>query len=256
MATPRTAAAFLKDMMTSDARSILPSIRVPVLVMHRQDGTLAPLEQGRYLADHIADAELVELPGGDGPPFWDRPELFLNAIRDFVARLQPSESQPGRHDRAMATLLFTDIAGSTERASELGDRAWRDLLDVHNERSRRRVREFDGRLVKLTGDGMLATFDGPGRGIVCAATLRSDLERIGVQIRAGLHVGEIELLEDDVGGMAVHIAARVMALAEPGEILVSRTMRDLVVGSDFALEDRGSHTLKGVDGEWQVFALG
>jgi class 3 adenylate cyclase len=255
MATPRTAAAFLKEMMASDARSILPSIHVPTLVMHRQAGRMVPLEQGRYLADHIAGAEFVELPGGDGPPFWEQPELFLNSMREFLARVQPSGRGPARHDRTMATVLFTDIVRSTERASELGDRAWRDILDLHNEWSLRRVREFDGRLVKFTGDGVLATFDGPGRGIVCASILRTDLERIGVQIRAGLHVGEIELRDDDIGGVAVHIAARVMALAEPRQILVSRTMRDLVVGSDFALVDRGSHVLKGVDGEWQLFAV-
>jgi len=155
----------------------------------------------------------------------------------------------------MATLLFTDIVGSTERASDLGDREWRQRLDLHDEWSRRRVREFEGRLIKTTGDGMLAMFDGPGRGILCAAKLRADLQKIGLHIRAGLHAGEIELRKDDVGGVAVHIAARVMAAAGPDEVLVSRTVRDLVVGSDFAMEDRGTHSLKGVEDEWQLFAV-
>jgi class 3 adenylate cyclase/pimeloyl-ACP methyl ester carboxylesterase len=255
MTTPRLAAAFLKDMMASDARSLLPSVHVPTLVLHRRSSPIVPLEQGRYLAEGIEGARLVQLPGADGPPFWEGAELFLNAVKGFLARIETPEGTARRYDRAMATLLFTDIVGSTERASELGDRGWRDVLDLHNEWSRRRVRENEGRLVKLTGDGMLATFDGPGRGIVCASTLGTDLERIGIKIRAGLHAGEIELRGDDVGGVAVHIAARVMAAAGPREILVSRTIRDLVVGSDFVMENRGSHTLKGVEGEWQLFAV-
>jgi len=255
MTTPRIAAAFLNDMMASDARSILPSIHVPVLVLHREAGGLVPLEQGRYLAEHIAGARFVPLPGADGPPFWEHPELFLNAIRSFLHEIEPSASTAGRRDRTLATLLFTDIVGSTQRLSDLGDRAWRDLIDAHNEWARRRVRELEGRLVEFTGDGILATFDGPGRGIVCAAKLGDDLERVGLQIRAGLHAGEIELRGDQIGGVAVHIAARVMALAGAGEVLVSRTIRDLVVGSDFVMEDRGSHVLKGIDGEWQLFAV-
>jgi class 3 adenylate cyclase len=151
--------------------------------------------------------------------------------------------------------LFTDIVSSTERAGELGDRRWRELLNVHDELAGRLVEEFDGRLVKSTGDGILATFDGPGRAIHCAATLRDELAGIGIQLRAGLHTGEVELREDDVGGIAVHIAARVMAAANPGEILVSRTVRDLVVGSDVTLEDRGRYSLKGIDGDWQLLAV-
>jgi class 3 adenylate cyclase len=152
-------------------------------------------------------------------------------------------------------VLFTDIVGSTQRARELGDRRWREVLEVHDELARRLVEEFGGRLVKTTGDGILATFEGPGRAIYCAAALRDQLAGIGVQIRAGLHTGEVELREDDVGGIAVHIAARVMTTAAPGEILTSRTVRDLVVGSDIVLEDRGVHTLKGVEGPWQLFAV-
>jgi class 3 adenylate cyclase/pimeloyl-ACP methyl ester carboxylesterase len=255
MTTPRVAAAFLRDMMDSDARSILPSVHVPTLVLHRRASPLVPLEQGRYLAEHIDGARFVELPGGDGPPFWEGADEFLDAVREFLAGIETPEGDVPRHDRAMATLLFTDIVGSTEQASELGDRGWRDVLDLHNAWSRRRVREHEGRLVKFTGDGILATFDGPGRAIACAQALGPDLQRIGVRIRTGLHAGEIELHGEDVGGVAVHIAARVMAEAGPGEILVSRTIRDLVVGSDVVMEDRGEHQLKGVDGVWQLFAV-
>jgi class 3 adenylate cyclase len=152
-------------------------------------------------------------------------------------------------------VLFTDIVGSTQQASRVGDRQWRELLNVHDDLARRLVEEFGGQLIKTTGDGILATFDGPGRGIGCAAAVKDELGGIGLQIRAGLHTGEIELRDGDVGGMAVHIAARVMAAAEPGEILTSRTVRDLVVGSDVALQDRGSQPLKGVEGSWQLFAV-
>jgi len=152
-------------------------------------------------------------------------------------------------------VLFTDIVGSTERAGRLGDRRWRELLDVHDELARRLVEEFHGRLVQMTGDGVLATFDGPGRAIRCAADLRDELRSIGLQIRAGLHTGEVEQRDDDVGGIAVHIAARIMAAAGPGEILTSRTVRDLVVGSDIALDDRGPQPLKGIEGTWQLFTI-
>jgi class 3 adenylate cyclase len=155
----------------------------------------------------------------------------------------------------LATVLFTDIVGSTERARELGDRHWRRLMDVHDELAHRVVEEWGGRLVKTTGDGLVATFDGPGRGIRCAAALRDELRSIGLQIRAGLHTGEVELRDHDVGGIAVHIAARVMALARPGEILASRTIRDLVAGSGISVDDRGLHALKGLDETWQLFAI-
>jgi class 3 adenylate cyclase len=155
----------------------------------------------------------------------------------------------------LATVLFTDIVGSTERAARLGDRRWRELLGAHDDLARRVVEEFQGQLVKTTGDGILATFDGPGRGIGCAAALRDELRGLGLRIRAGLHTGEVELRDGDVGGIAVHLAARVMATAGAGEILVSRTVRDLVVGASIAVEDRGSHALKGIEGAWQLFAV-
>ena len=155
----------------------------------------------------------------------------------------------------LATVLFTDIVGSTQRAGKLGDRRWRELLNVHDELTGRLVEEFGGQLIKTTGDGMLATFNGPGRGIRCAAAFRDELGSIGLQIRAGLHTGEVELRDGDVGGVAVHIAARVMAAAGPGEVVTSRTVRDLIFGSDIAVEDRGAHALKGIDGSWQLFAV-
>jgi class 3 adenylate cyclase len=220
-------------------------------VLHRRDFPLIPISHGRYLAEHIPGAKLVELAGTEQSLFWETPELVLDHVEHFLTGVR-RVAQP---TRVLATVLFTDIVGSTQRAGELGDRRWRELLSVHDELTGRLVEEFGGRLVKSTGDGILATFDGPGRAIHCATALRDELAGIGVDIRAGLHTGEVELREDDVGGMAVHIAARVMAAANPGEILVSRTVRDLVAGSDVTLEDRGMYLLKGIDGDWQLLAV-
>jgi class 3 adenylate cyclase len=250
-ASPRAAQAFLRALFEIDARPLLPLIHAPTLVLHRTGYPMIPIEHGRYLAQHIPDAKLVELPGADGL----LPYQAADAVLDHVEALLGTLRRPVVPDRVLATVLFTDIVASTEQASRLGDRRWRELLEVHDEVARRLVEEFGGRLVKTTGDGILATFDGPGRGIRCAAALRDELGGIGVQIRAGLHTGEVELRDEDVGGIAVHLAARVMAAAGPGEILVSRTVRDLVVGSDIAVEDRGPHTLKGIEGSWQLFAV-
>jgi class 3 adenylate cyclase len=234
-----------------DVRPVLPLIQAPTLVVHRKDFHVVPIEHARYLAEHIPGAKLVELPGADVTFVWDRPELALDLIEEFLTGVHHMPEPK----RVLATVLFTDIVGSTERARELGDRRWRRLLDVHDELAHRVVEEWGGRLVKTTGDGLLATFDGPGRGIRCAAALRDELRSIGLQIRAGLHTGEVELRDDDVGGIAVHIAARVMALAGPGEILTSRTIRDLVAGSGISVDDRGLHALKGLDETWQLFAI-
>jgi class 3 adenylate cyclase len=181
---------------------------------------------------------------------WETPELALDAVQEFLTGVRRS-AEPSR---VLATVLFTDIVGSTERAARVGDRRWRELLEVHDELAGRLVGQFHGRLVKTTGDGILGTFDGPGRAIRCAAALRDELGGIGLAIRAGLHTGEIELRDGDVGGIAVHIAARVMAAAGPGQILTSRTVRDLVAGSDIAMDDLGTRPLKGVEGAWQLFA--
>jgi class 3 adenylate cyclase len=225
-------------------------IQVPTLVLHHRDFQLVPAAHGRYLAEHIPGARLVELQG-DLPLWWDQQDVVLEVVEEFLVgarrNLEPT--------RVLATVLFTDIVGSTERAAELGDRGWRDLLDTHDELAGRLVERWGGRLVKTTGDGILAIFDGPGRAIGCAATLRDELRGIGTQIRAGLHAGEVELRGDDVGGIAVNIAARIMATASAGEIVVSRTVRDLVAGSDVVLQDRGGQQLRGVDGEWELFRV-
>ncbi len=251
IASPRVVRAHLQALLEVDVRPLLPLIQAPTLVLHHTDFQFLPVSHGRYLAEHINGARLVELPG-DLPLLWERPDLVLDRIEEFLVGVR---RLGGRPTRALATVLFTDIVDSTEQAADLGDRRWRELLDVHDELARRLVEQWGGRLVNTTGDGILATFDGPGRAIGCAAALGDELGGIGVVIRAGLHTGEVELRDGDVGGLAVHIAARVMALAGPGEILASRTVRDLVVGSDVVLADRGTHTLKGVEGRWQLFAV-
>jgi class 3 adenylate cyclase len=249
--SPRAAQRFVRAMVEVDVRPILPLVQAPTLILHRRDVQSPPVEQGRYLAEHIPGARLVELPGADATLVWETPELALDLIQQFLT----GAGRTAEPNRVLATVLFTDIVASTERASRLGDRRWRELLNVHDELARRLVEEFGGRLVKTTGDGLLATFDGPGRGIRCAAALRDELRGIGVQIRAGLHTGEVELRDGDVGGIAVHIAARVMAAARPGEILASGTVRDLIVGSDIVLDDRGTQRLRGVEGTWQLFGV-
>jgi len=250
-ASPRAVLAFLRASFEMDASSILPLIQAPTLVLHRRDCQLVPVTHGRYLAERIPGATLVELPGTELTLFWETPEVALDHIEQFLTGVR----RVAEPTRVLATVLFTDIVGSTQRAGELGDRRWRELLNVHDELTARLVEEFGGRLVKTTGDGILATFEGPGRAIHCAVALREELAGIGVQLRAGLHTGEVELRDDDVGGIAVHVAARVMAAADPGEILVSRTVRDLVAGSDVTLADRGMYLLKGIDGDWQLLAV-
>jgi class 3 adenylate cyclase len=250
-ASPRAAQAFLRAMIEIDVRPLLPLIHAPTLVLHRTEYELIPIEHGRYLAKHIPDARLVELPGVDAALYWEAAGTTLDHIEGFIGDLR----RPPEPTRVLTTVLFTDIVASTEQASRLGDRRWRELLDVHDELARRIVEEFAGQLVKTTGDGILATFDGPGRGIRCAVALRDELRGIGLQIRAGLHTGEVELRDGDVGGIAVHLAARVMAAAGSGEILTSRTVRDLVVGANITVEDRGPQVLKGIENTWQLFAV-
>jgi class 3 adenylate cyclase len=252
IASPRTVHTFLRALFSVDVRPLLPLVQAPTLVLHRRDFPLLPIEHGRYLAEHIPDARLVELPGADGPLTWEHPELSLGHIEAFLTGMRGTAAPT---TRVLATVLFTDIVSSTERAVQLGDRRWRELLGVHDDLGGRLVEQWDGRLVKTTGDGLLAVFDGPGRAIGCAVALRDQLGDIDVRIRAGLHAGEVELRDGDVGGIAVHIAARILAEARPSEIVVSRTVRDLVAGSDRALADRGTHHLKGVEGDWQLFAV-
>jgi class 3 adenylate cyclase len=234
-----------------DVRPLLPSIRVPTLVVHRRDDSAIDFQHGRYLAEHIPNARLAALEGHDSLPFLGDADAVLDEIEEFLT------GQRGSHepDRVLATVLFTDICGSTERAAALGDARWRTLLEQHDAAVRAQIARHRGRAVKSTGDGFLATFDGPARAIRAARAITEDVARLGLEVRAGLHTGECEVIGDDVGGMAVHIAARVLALARPAEVLVSSTVRDLVVGSGLGFESRGEHDLRGVPGAWRLWAV-
>ena len=235
----------------TDVRDILPSVRVPTLVLHRSEDIPIRVGNGRFLSEHIADARFVELPGADHFFFVGDTSGLLDEVEEFLTGRRSVHEQ----DRVLATVLFTDIVGSTEEATRLGDAAWRRLLDQHDSLTRREVDRWRGRVVKSTGDGALATFDGPARAIRCAAGLQASLRDEQVRIRAGLHTGEIELRADDIGGIGVHIAARVEALAAPDEVLVTKTVTDLVAGSGITFADRGLHDLKGIPGSWQLFAV-
>jgi class 3 adenylate cyclase len=233
-----------------DVRHVLPTIRVPTLVLHRTGDSIS-VDQGRYIAEQIPGAKYVELPGTDHLPAAGDFNALVDEIEEFLTGVRPVPES----DRVLATVLFTDIVGSTERAATLGDRAWRALLDTHHGIVRRELERHRGREVGTAGDGFLATFDGPARAIRCAAAIRDGVRSLGIQIRAGLHTGECELMGDDVGGIAVHIGARVMATAAPSEVLVSSTVKDLVAGSGLRFVDRGVHSLHGVPGEWRLFAV-
>jgi class 3 adenylate cyclase len=249
--TPRMAAEIMRRNYEIDVREALSSISVPTLVMHCAGDPALPVEHGRYIAEHVNGARFVEIDNDfHGSWIASDYEPITTAAVDFVAGARERRREA---ERVLATVLFTDIVRSTERAAASGDRWWRELLDRHDREASVWVERFGGRLVKQTGDGMLATFDGPARAVACATQLAATMTAIGLPIRAGLHTGEIERRGDDIGGLAVHIAARVAGLADTGEVLVSRTVRDLVVGSDLTFEDRGSHELKGVPEPWQVY---
>jgi class 3 adenylate cyclase/alpha-beta hydrolase superfamily lysophospholipase len=237
--------------METDVRDALPLVQAPTLVVHRTGDRVVSVHAGRYLAEHIPGARLAEFPGPDHVSWAGDVDGPLDEIQEFITGMRPERVE--EPDRVLATILFTDIVGSTERATELGDRAWKETLAEYYAASTRQVTDRRGRLVKTTGDGLLATFDGPGRGIQAARALLEVGERLGLQTRVGLHTGECELLGDDVGGIAVHIGARVAALAAPGEVLVSSTVKDLVAGSGLQFADRGEHALKGVDGSWRLY---
>ena len=235
-----------------DVRAILPSIRVPTLVVQRADALWHRAAYGRYLAEHIPGAKYVELPGADTVPFHaGNFDPILDEVQEFLtgARAMPVA------DRVLATVMFTDIVGSTERAADVGDERWLDLRDRHNRLVRRSFERFRGQEVTTTGDGFLAMFDGPGRAVSCATEIAEAVQGLGIDIRVGLHTGEVELRDSDLGGIGVHIAQRVMAAASPGRILVSRTVKDLVVGSGIEFEDRGARELKGVPGEWALYEV-
>jgi class 3 adenylate cyclase len=235
-----------------DVRDVLPAIRVPTLVIHRAGDRYIRVGNGRYLAEHIPGAKYVELPGDDHYMFFGDTDAILDEIREFVTGAR-EEAQST--DRVLATLMFTDIVDSTRRAAELGDRRWRSLIDRHDETTREALRRYSGREVKTTGDGFLATFDGPARAIRCAVAIRESVRSLGLELRAGLHTGEVELRGEDIGGIAVHIGARVMSNAGPSEVLVSGAVPPLVAGSGIEFQDRGIGELKGVPGEWRLFAV-
>ncbi len=249
--SPTAAQANFRDLYRTDARSLLPSIQVPTLVVHRTGFNLIPFGQGKYIADSISGATMLEVPGSDAPLIWQEGQETLEAIGRFLT----GTTTPEVSNRLLATVLFAEIMHSADTARELGDRGWRSLLDVHDEIGGKVILRHQGKLVKTTGSGFLATFEGPGRAIRCAIDLLAELSALEVDVRIGIHSGEIELRGDDVGGIAVHLAARVMAAAGPGEITVSRTVKDLVVGSDFQFLDKGSHLLKGIAEEWQLFSV-
>jgi pimeloyl-ACP methyl ester carboxylesterase len=250
-ASPGAAMALRRMNGQIDIRDTLSVIRVPTLVLHRSGDLDTSIEEGRYLAAHIPGARFVELPGADHLPWAGNQDAILDEVQEFLTGVRPV-AEP---DRVLATVLFTDIVGSTEHAAELGDRRWRDVLVSHHGIVRRELDRFRGREVKTVGDGFLATFDGPARGVRCACAIRDGVRSIGVSIRAGLHTGECEFVENDVGGIAVHIGARVAAKAQSEEVLVSSTVKDLVVGSGIEFEDRGIHRLRGVPGEWRLYAV-
>jgi class 3 adenylate cyclase len=250
-ASPGSTKAIVRLIYESDVRGVLPAIRVPTLVIHRADATGFRVEHGRYLAHQIAGARYVELPGVDNLIWAGDQQTMVAEIQDFITGVRPA---PEPH-RVLATVLFTDIVESTRLAAELGDERWHAVLTEHLRVARRELERFGGHEVKTVGDGILATFDGPARAVRCAVAIRDGVRELGLELRAGVHTGEIEVQPDDIDGLGVHIGARVSALASGGEVLVSSTVKDLVVGSGLGFEDRGTYVLKGVPGEWRLFAV-
>ncbi|GAC1317509.1 MAG: adenylate/guanylate cyclase domain-containing protein [Acidimicrobiales bacterium] len=250
-ASPAMHGALVRWVINLDLRAVLPTIRVSTLVLHHESSRMIPLDHGRYLADHIDGASLVVLPGCDYWFFSEGADEIVDRIEEFITGVPPMREP----DRALATVLFTDIVASTEAAARLGDKQWMHVLNQHDVIVNRELDRHRGRKVNPTGDGVLATFDGPARAVRCAQSISEAVRRLGIEVRAGLHTGEVELRGEDIGGIAVHIGQRVSALAGPGEVLVSRTVVDLVAGSGIEFDDRGEHELKGVPGTWKLFAV-
>lgn len=249
--SPGAILAFLRMQREADVRHVLPAIRVPTLILQRNDDAYRNPGSGRYFAETIPGAKYVELSGRDNLPYVGDQDAVLDEVEEFLTGARRA-AEP---DRVLATVLFTDIVGSTQRAAELGDRAWRDLLERHDALVRRELDRGRGREVDTAGDGFLATFDGPARAIRCAQAIAERVRDLGLEVRSGLHTGEIELAGDHVRGIAVHIGARAAALAGPGEVLVTSTVKDLVAGSGIEFEERGEHELKGVPGAWRIFLV-
>jgi pimeloyl-ACP methyl ester carboxylesterase len=253
--SPGAAAAYLRASLDLDVRDVLPSIRVPSLVMYRAGVETTPTQQSaRYLAERIPGARLVELPGADFPPMWGDQERLISELERFLDDVLEGKAAQPDPTRVLATVLFTDIVDATGRATELGDRGWRDLLIKHHDAIRAQLASFRGQEMDTAGDGFFATFDGPARAIRCACGIQHTVRDLGIQIRAGLHTGECELIDGKASGIAVHTGARIAALAEAGEVLVSGTVKDLVAGSGITFEARGVQELKGL-GEWALYAV-
>lgn len=251
-ATPTMAAAVIRFAVSLDVRNVLPAISAPTLVLHRTGDPFTRVEFGRYLGDHIPGARYVEFPGDFHQSATGADEVVLDEIEAFLT----GDRRAYEIDRVLKTVLFTDVIGSTERAAELGGRRWRELLDAHETAVRRELDRFDGIEVSNAGDSFLAAFDGPARAIRCSRSITEQAGRLGLDVRSGLHCGECEVRGDELAGLTIDIGARVAALAEPGEVLMSRTVADLVIGSGFELSDRGTHELEGVPGSWQLYAVG
>jgi class 3 adenylate cyclase len=250
-ASPAAAVAFMRLGSEIDVRHVAPSIRVPTLVMHTPDDPIVPFEQGRWLAEQIEGARFVQLEGRDHVPWFDVADQVIAETREFLTGFREA-AEP---EQVLATVLFTDIVGSTERARELGNREWRSLLERHHSTVRQILARYRGREIDTAGDGFLASFDGPARGIRCAVAVRDALASLGIPVRSGLHTGEVERVGDKLAGIAVHIGSRVAAVADAGEVIVSSTVRDLVAGSGIDFEDRGLHELKGLDEPRRLYAV-
>jgi class 3 adenylate cyclase len=250
-ASPAMARMIIDLNLQTDLRAVLPTVRVPTLVLHLSDNPLVPVELGRETAALIPGARFLEFPGADLYQWPDADSPATDEIEEFLT----GRRRPREPERVLATVLFTDIVGSTERAAQAGDHAWRELLDRHNQLVREELEHWRGREVKTLGDGFVATFDGPARAVRCAQAIVEGLGELGIEVRAGLHTGECELLDGDVTGIAIHIGARIGAMALGGEVLVSSTVKDLVAGAGIAFQDRGMHQLKGIPGEWHLYAV-
>jgi len=250
-ASPAAVAALVRMNAEIDVRSVLPSVRVPTLVLHRTGDRASPVGGGRYIADRIPQATFVELPGDDHLPWIGDADRVLEEIEHFLTGERPRPDV----DRVLSTVLFTDIVDSTKRLSGLGDAIWKETLAAHDERAKIEIGRHHGMYVNTTGDGLIARFDGPARAVRCALAIGDAMRPLGLEIRAGCHTGEVELSGTEIRGVAVHIGARVAALAGPGQVMVTSTVKDLVAGSGLAFDDRGTHVLKGVDGEWHLYAV-